>query len=41
MGLSVDRLGEYTPGWIVIVILFAAGAVVAGRVHRTGTLAHA
>jgi MFS family permease len=41
MGLSVDRLGEYTPGWIVIVILFVAGAVVAGRVHRTGTLAHA
>jgi MFS family permease len=41
MGLSVDRLGEYTPGWIVIVLLFLAGAVVAGRVHRTGTLAHA
>ena len=41
MGLSVDRLGEYTPGWIVIVFLFLAGAVVAGRVHRTGTLAHA
>jgi MFS family permease len=41
MGLSVDRLGEYTPGWVVIVLLFLAGAVVAGRVHRTGTLAHA
>jgi MFS family permease len=41
MGLSVDRLGVYTPGWIVVVLLFLAGAVVAGRVHRTGTLAHA
>jgi predicted MFS family arabinose efflux permease len=41
MGLSVDRLGVYTPGWVVIVLLFLAGAVVAGRVHRTGTLAHA
>lgn len=41
MGLSVDRLGVYTPGWIVILLLFLAGAVVAGRVHRTGTLAHA
>ena len=41
MGLSVDRLGRYTPGWVVITILFMAGAVVAGRIHRTGTLAHA
>jgi MFS family permease len=40
MGLSVDRLGGYTPGWVVIVLLFLAGAVIAGRVHRTGTLAH-
>ncbi len=40
MGLSVDRLGEYTPGWVVIATLFVFGAVVAGRVHRTGTLAH-
>jgi predicted MFS family arabinose efflux permease len=40
MGLSVDRLGRYTPGWVVITILFMAGAVVAGRIHRTGTLAH-
>jgi MFS family permease len=40
MGLSVDRLGEYTPGWVVVVLLFLAGALVAGRVHRTGTLAH-
>jgi MFS family permease len=41
MGLSVDRLGAYTPGWMVIVLLFLAGAIVAGQVHRTGTLAHA
>jgi predicted MFS family arabinose efflux permease len=41
MGLSVDRLGVYTPGWVVITILFLAGALVAGRIHRTGTLVHA
>jgi predicted MFS family arabinose efflux permease len=41
MGLSVDRLEVYTPGWIVVASLFATGALVAGRVHRTGTLAHA
>jgi predicted MFS family arabinose efflux permease len=40
MGLSVDRLGVYTPGWVVIAILFLGGALVAGRIHRTGTLAH-
>lgn len=40
MGLSVDRLGSYTPGWVVIVVLFLAGAMIAGKVHRTGTLAH-
>lgn len=40
MGLSVDRLGVYTPGWVVIASLFATSAVVAGRIHRTGTLAH-
>lgn len=40
MGLSVDRLGAYTPGWVVIGVLFLAGALVAGQVHRTGTLAH-
>jgi predicted MFS family arabinose efflux permease len=40
MGLSVDRLGVYTPGWLVIAFLFALSAVVAGRIHRTGTLAH-
>jgi MFS family permease len=41
MGLSVDRLGVYTPGWVVVATLFVAGAVVAGQVHRTGSLAHA
>jgi len=40
MGLSVDRLGFYTPGWVVLATLFAVSAVVAGRIHRTGTLAH-
>jgi predicted MFS family arabinose efflux permease len=40
MGLSVDRLGTYTPGWLVLVMLFAITSVVAGRIHRTGTLAH-
>ncbi len=39
MGLSVDRLGVYTPGWIALSLLFLASAVVAVRVHRTGTLA--
>lgn len=41
MGLSVDRLGVYTPGWLVLAVLFSVGTVVAGRIHRTGTLAHA
>jgi len=40
MGLSVDRLGSYTPGWVVLASLFFVCAVVAGRIHRTGTLAH-
>jgi len=40
MGLSVDRIGAYTPGWVAIVFLFAISAVIAGRIHRTGTLAH-
>jgi predicted MFS family arabinose efflux permease len=40
IGLSVDRLGVYTPGWIAFAALFAISAVVAGRIHRTGTLAH-
>jgi predicted MFS family arabinose efflux permease len=40
MGLSVDRLGSYTPGWVVLASLFFVCAVIAGRIHRTGTLAH-
>ncbi len=40
LGLSVDRIGSYTPGWLALAVLFAACAVVAGRVPRTGTLAH-
>ena len=40
MGLSVDRLGVYTPGWLIVLTLFSVSAVVAGRIHRTGTLAH-
>jgi predicted MFS family arabinose efflux permease len=40
MGLSVDRLTAYTPGWLVVVILFTSAAVVAVKIHRTGTLDH-
>ncbi|MGA7096256.1 MAG: MFS transporter [Acidimicrobiia bacterium] len=40
LGLSVDRLGSYTPGWLTIAVLFAGCTLVAGRVSRTGTLAH-
>jgi len=39
MGLSVDRLTAYTPGWLVVAILFTSAAVVAVKIHRTGTLA--
>jgi predicted MFS family arabinose efflux permease len=40
MGLSVDRLGIYTPGWLALATLFTFSAVVAGKIHSTGTLAH-
>ncbi|HEY4607468.1 MAG TPA: MFS transporter, partial [Acidimicrobiia bacterium] len=40
MGLSVDRLGVYTPGWLVLAGLFSTSMIIAGRIHRTGTLAH-
>ena len=40
MGFSVDRLGMYTPGWLVLAGLFAMSTVAAVRIHRTGTLAH-
>lgn len=40
MGLSVDRLGVYGPGWLGVTGLFVVCAVIAGNIHRTGTLAH-
>ncbi|MGC2239751.1 MAG: hypothetical protein WA726_02830, partial [Acidimicrobiia bacterium] len=40
LGLSVDRLGSYTQGWLAVTALFAGCTLVAGRVSRTGTLAH-
>lgn len=40
MGLSVDRLNVYTPGWLVVATLFTLSAVVSGRIHKTGSLAH-
>jgi MFS family permease len=40
MGLSVDRLGAYTPGWVVVTALFALSATVAGRVHRLSGNGH-
>jgi MFS family permease len=40
MGLSVDRLAVYTPGWVVVAAFFVMSALVAGKIHRTGTLAH-
>ena len=39
MGLSVDRLGVYWPGWLVVAFLFAAAGVIAGRIRRGGRLA--
>jgi MFS family permease len=38
MGLSVDRLGSYSPGWLVLTVLFATSILVATRVRHTGTL---
>jgi predicted MFS family arabinose efflux permease len=40
MGLSVDRLGTYVPGWTVVTLLFLTCVLIAGRITRTGTLAH-
>lgn len=39
MGLSVDTLGSYVPGWLASAGLLTAGAVVAGRIPGSGTLA--
>jgi len=38
MGLSIDRLGGYWPGWLVVVALSVSCAFVAGRIQRAGTL---
>ena len=40
MGLSVDRLGVYWPGWLAVTVLFLMAALVAGRIHRSGTIIH-
>lgn len=39
MGLSVDTLGTYVPGWLASAGLLTAGAVIAGRIPGSGTLA--
>ncbi len=39
MGFSVDQLGTYTPGWLVLAVIFAGTTLVAAGVQRTGTLA--
>jgi len=39
MGLSVDTLGTYVPGWLASGTLLAVGAVIAGKIPGSGTLA--
>jgi MFS family permease len=39
MGLSVDAFDSYVPGWIGVVFLLLASAVIAGRVPSHSTLA--
>lgn len=39
MGLSVDALGTYSPGWLVVAVLFASGSIMARRVRAASTLA--
>ena len=39
MGLSVDTLGTYVPGWLASAGLLAGSAVIAGRIPGSGTLA--
>ena len=39
MGLSVDTLGTYVPGWLASAALLAVGAVIAGKIPGSGTLA--
>ncbi|MDP9494860.1 MAG: MFS transporter [Actinomycetota bacterium] len=38
MGLSVDRLGVYWPGWLAVAILCLSCAVVAGRIQKASIL---
>jgi len=38
MGFSVDRLGVYWPGWLVVVVLSISCAVIAGRIRQASTL---
>lgn len=38
MGLSVDRLGVYWPGWLAVVVLSICCVVVAGRIRQISTL---
>lgn len=40
MGLSVDLLGSYAPGWFGVSVLLLAAAFVARKVGRTSALAH-
>jgi MFS family permease len=41
MGLSVDALGTYTPGWSVTAVLLATSAVISVRIPAGSTLAKA
>lgn len=38
MGLSVDRLGVYWPGWVTVAVLSIGCAIVAGRIRKASTL---
>lgn len=40
MGLSIDRLGVYWPGWLAVAVLSLCCAVVAGRIRHASTLAY-
>jgi predicted MFS family arabinose efflux permease len=40
MGLSVDRLGVYWPGWFTVAALSISCAVVAGHIRKASTLTH-
>ncbi|HEY4584362.1 MAG TPA: MFS transporter [Acidimicrobiia bacterium] len=40
MGLSVDRLGVYWPGWLFVTALSIGCAFLGGRISRVSTLQH-